>query len=115
MFRAPVVFLLSTFLSVGPTFFERLHIDEVNRALARIPIPKVATRSPLKRLPVRPPLHDPATCVICTLIHSPVAAHAWSMPALGLLDRIGCVASESPPSSSPVRISCPQCRGPPAA
>ena len=115
VFRIPVIFLLSTFLSIGPNFFERLHIAEINRALAGIPVPKVATRSPLKRMPVRPPVHDPATCAICVLIHAPVAAQIWSMPSLGPIDRIGCVDSESSPSLPPVRLSCPQCRGPPAA
>jgi hypothetical protein len=115
VFRIPVIFLLSTYLSIGPTFFERLHIAEVNRALAHIPVPKVVTRSPLKRMPVRPPVHDPATCVICALIHAPVAAQIWTMPSLGPTARLGCINPESRPASPLVRISCPLCRGPPVA
>lgn len=115
VFRIPAVFLLSAFLSVGPNFFERLHIAEVDRALAHIPVPRVATRSPLKRMPVRPPIHDPATCAICSLIHSPVTTQFWSMPTLGPIERLGSIESQSLPAFPPIRISCPQCRGPPAA
>ena len=115
VFRAPVIFLLSTFLSIGPNFFERLHIAEVNRALAHIPVPKVATRSPLKRMPVRPPVHDPATCVICTLIHAPAVAQSWAIPSLSPTARIGCINPESLPASPLIRISSPLCRGPPTA
>jgi hypothetical protein len=115
VFRTPVIFLLSTFLSIGPTFFERLHIDEVNRALAHLPVPKVATRSPLKRMPVRPPVHDPATCVICALIHAPAVSQIWTIPSLGPTARIGCIIPESLPASPLIRISSPLCRGPPIA
>ncbi len=115
VFRAPIIFLLSTFLSIGPNFFERLHIAEVNRALARIPVPKVATRSPLKRMPVRPPVHDPSTCVICALIHAPAVAQFWTIPFLTPTAQIGCITLESRSASPLIRISSPLCRGPPTA
>jgi len=115
VFRTPVIFLLSTFLSIGPNFFQRLHIAEVNRALARIPVPKIATRSPLKRLPVRQPVHDPATCAICALIHAPVTTQIWTMPSLGPTARLGRIGPESRSASPLIRISSPLCRGPPVA
>jgi hypothetical protein len=95
--------------------FERLHVAEVNRALAAIPAPRLATRSPLKRMPVRPPVHDPANCAICMLIHAPAAAYVWTMPPLGPTVRIGSIAPECLPTFSPIGISRQQCRGPPAA
>jgi len=115
MFRAPVVFLLTTFLSLGPTLFERLHLAEVNRALAQIPIPRVVTHSPLKRMPVRQPMHDPSTCAICILIHAVVATHHSATLSLAPIALLGRIAPESSLLISPLRLAPQQCRGPPMA
>jgi hypothetical protein len=115
MFRGPIVFLLSTFLSLGPSFFNRLHAEEVNRALARIPVPHVLTHSPLKRMPVRQPVHDPSTCAICLLIHASVTVQTCAMPSLGPIALLGRVPGENSLVISPIRVAPQQCRGPPVA
>jgi hypothetical protein len=114
VFRIPAIFLLTTFLSLGSTCFEQLHLAEVNRALARIPVPKVVSRVPLKRVPVKPPIHDPATCAICIVLHAPVTMQAWSMPSLGPSARLGRITTEPLLSISFQPISYQHCRGPPA-
>jgi hypothetical protein len=114
LFRYPAIFLLTTFLSLGSNCFERIHLAEVNAALARIPVPKLASRVPLKRVPMKPPIHDPATCAICMVLHAPVATQTWAMPALGLTTLAGNVVSESFLSISVQPISYQHCRGPPA-
>jgi hypothetical protein len=103
------------FLLMGPNYFDRLHQAEVNKALAHLPAPKAASESPLKRLPVRPPVHDPATCVICIALHAPTAMQVWSAPSLAPIARIGFVGDYLRLAFVPVRISAEQCRGPPAA
>jgi hypothetical protein len=115
MFRTPAIFLLATFLSLGSTFFERIHLGEVNRAIASIPAPKIASHSPLKRVPVKPPIHDPSTCVICLTLHASVTAQAWSIPSLDPAARIGFVAPELRTTVQSHPISCDHCRGPPVA
>jgi hypothetical protein len=115
VFRYPAIFLLNVFLVLGPGFFQRQHLAEANRALAHLPALKVASSSPLKRLPVRPPVHDPSTCAICIALHAPIATQIWSAPSLGPIARIGFVCDDSRPAFVPIRISAEQCRGPPAA
>ena len=115
MFRYPVIFLISTCLSIGSNFFERIHMAEVNQALAQIAAPKLAANSPLKRLPDKAPVHDPATCPICIALHAPVAAQLASVPSLQPIDRVGQIAPYLPTAFDPVKISAEQCRGPPAA
>jgi hypothetical protein len=114
VFRYPAIFLLNVFLVLGPGFFERLHLAEANRALPHLPAPKVQSNSPLKRLPVRPPVHDPSTCAICIALHGPMATQVCSAPPLGPVARIGFVCDDSPQAFVPIRISAEQCRGPPA-
>jgi len=115
VFRYPAIFLLNLFLVIGPNFFDRLHQAEANRALAHLPAPKLASNSPLKRLPVRPPVHDPSTCAICIALHAPMATQVWSAPSLAPIARMGYVCDDSRLAFVPVRISAEQCRGPPAA
>jgi hypothetical protein len=115
VFRYPAIFLLNVFLVLGPGVFERQHLAEANRALLHLPAPKVATNSPLKRLPVRPPVHDPSTCAICIALHAPMAAQIWSAPSLAPVARAGFVCDDSRLPFVPIRISAEHCRGPPAA
>jgi len=89
-------------------------LAEVNRALAQIPVPKVASRSPLKRLPVKPPVHDPATCAICIALHAPLTMQGFAVPTLNPAARLGYAVVELPFSISVHAISHEHCRGPPA-
>jgi hypothetical protein len=113
VFRTPIIFLISTFLSIGPNYFAEQHIVEVNRALAKIPVPRLATRTPLKRLPVKQPVHDPATCIICVLIHASVTAQFSSSPSLNPTALIGVTTIESLSPSPVIPASILFCRGPP--
>jgi hypothetical protein len=115
VFRYPAIFLLTTFLSLGPNCFERIHLAEVNQALERIAPPKVASKAPLKKLPQRSPAHDPASCPICIALHAPIAWQFASAPSLEPIDRIGSVAVTLPSPSDLIHITAQQCRGPPVA
>ena len=113
MFRYPAIFLLTTFLSLGPNFFERVHLAEVNQALARIAPPKAASNTPLKKLPQRTPVHDPASCPVCIALHAPIAWQFASAPSLEPIDRIGSIAVALPSLSDLIHLTAQQCRGPP--
>jgi hypothetical protein len=115
VFRYPAIFLLTTFLSLGPNFFERIHLTEVNQALARIAPPKVASKSPIKKLPQRSPVHDPASCPICVALHAPIAWQFASTPSIKPIDQIGSIAINLPSLSNLIHLTAQQCRGPPAA
>jgi hypothetical protein len=115
VFRYPAIFLLNVFLVIGPGFFDRLHVAQVNWALAHLPTPKIATHSPLTRLPVRPPVHDPSTCAICIALHAPMAMQIWSAPSVAPVARVGFVCDDSRLAFVPIGISVEHCRGPPAA
>jgi hypothetical protein len=112
--RYPAIFLITTFLSIGPNCFQRIHQTEVDQALAKIATPKVAGHTPLKRLPVQPPLHDPAACPVCIALHAPVAGHFSPAPSFELIDRVGSVSQYFPAAFSPIQVGAEQCRGPPA-
>ena len=113
--RYPALLLLNVFFVIGPGLFERAHVAEVQRELAAIPVPKLATQTPLKRLPEKQPVHDPATCAICIALHAPMTAGIFYAPAIGLLAQVGYVAQDRPVAFIPIRIAGAQCRGPPAA
>jgi hypothetical protein len=115
VFRYPAIFLLTTFLSLGPNFFERIHLADVNQALARIAPPKVASKTPLKKLPQRSPAHDPASCPICIALHAPITGQFASAPSVEPIDRIGSIAVNLRSLSNLVHLTAQQCRGPPAA
>jgi hypothetical protein len=114
VFRKPALFLIGLFFTLGPTPFERLHLAEANQSWARIKLampgrPDAAS----KRLPVRPPVHDPSTCVICAVLHAPLTAQHLPPIILGPAARLGYLSVESPSEYSPLSIAAEQCRGPP--
>ncbi|MGD0464167.1 MAG: hypothetical protein ABSB74_16925 [Tepidisphaeraceae bacterium] len=115
MLRYPVIFLIGIFLTLGPAPFERLHLAEANRSWARVKPVTAGGSHPAKRLPVRPPVHDPSTCAICVMLHAPLTAqHSPPMP-LGPTARLGYSPVESPLQYSPICTAAEQCRGPPSA
>jgi hypothetical protein len=114
VFRYPAIFLIATFLSIGPNYFQRVHQTEVDQALAKIATPRAVGNAPLKRVPVRPPVHDPASCPVCIALHAPIDGHLAPAPSLQPIDRIGSVAQYLPAAFTPIHVAAEQCRGPPA-
>jgi hypothetical protein len=113
--RYPAIFLIGVFFTLGPAPFERLHLAEANQSWSRAEAAMIAgSHSPLKRLPVRPPVHDPSTCVICAILHAPVAMQQVPPIALGPTARLGSLPIESPNEFHFIYIAAEQCRGPPA-
>ncbi len=116
MLRYPAIFLVGVFFTFGPAPFERLHLAEVNSAWNRIEqLMNGGSRSPLKRLPVPRPFHDPSTCVICATLHAPVTIQY--MPPIMLMPtaRLGSLPVELPNEFQFVYVAAEHCRGPPAA
>jgi hypothetical protein len=110
--RYPAIFLIGIFFSLGPAPFERLHLAEANRSWARI---KLATKDgPAKRLPVRPPVHDPSNCVICAVLHAPLTSQHLPHIALAPTARLGYLFVELPSHHPSNWIVADQCRGPPS-
>jgi hypothetical protein len=116
VFRYPAIFLIGVFFTLGPAPFERVHLAEANQALQRTRTMMAdGSPSPLKRLPVRLPVHDPSACVICAVLHAPMTVqHAASLP-LGPTARLGCLPVELTPEFPLVCMAAEQCRGPPSA
>jgi hypothetical protein len=115
VFRYPAIFLIGVFFTLGPAPFERLHLAEANRSWARCkPVTAGGSDSRAKRLPVRPPLHDPSTCVICAMLHAPLTAQHVPPIVLGPTARLGYLSVEFPSQYSPICIAAEQCRGPPS-
>jgi len=114
--RYSAIFLIGIFFTLGPAPFERLHLADANRSWARI---KLATTggsdSRTKRLPVRPPAHDPSTCVICAMLHAPLASQQSPPTPLGPTARLGYLSVDLPSQYLPRCIAAEQCRGPPSA
>jgi hypothetical protein len=114
--RYPAIFLVGLFFAMGPAPFERLHLAQANRSLAGIArVIDRSSHSRSKSLPVRPPIHDSSTCVICVALHAPLTAHHLPPVNVGPVALVGylraCVSSKY----SPVDITAEQCRGPPSA
>jgi hypothetical protein len=112
--RYPAIFLIGLFLTLGPAPFERLHLEAANRSLARVKV-EGGSHSGSKPLPVRPPVHNSSTCVICAMLHAPLTAQ--HLPPMGLAptallgySRVACSANYLS-----VSITAEQCRGPPSA
>jgi hypothetical protein len=115
VFRHPFTFLIAIVLSIGPSYFQRVHESQVNQALARIAPPKVVGHTPLKKLPVQSPTHDPASCPICVALHAPMDGHFAAMPSVQPVDRIGSASASIPQSFHTITIATDRCRGPPMA
>jgi hypothetical protein len=115
VFRHPATFLIAIVLSIGPSYFQRVHESQVNQSLAKIAPPKVAGHTPLKRLPVRAPVHDPASCPICVALHAPILGQFAVAPSMQPVDCIGSVPLSLPESFHSIAIAADHCRGPPAA
>jgi hypothetical protein len=115
VFRLPFTFLVAIVLTIGPTYFQQVHESEVNEALAKITAPKVAGNTPLKRLPVQSPTHDPASCPVCVALHAPIVSQVATAPSLLPLDRLGTVAQLPAESFHSINVTADHCRGPPIA
>ena len=115
MLRYPAIFLVGVFFTLGPAPFERLHIAEANRSW-HLPaqVADSTSASPLKRLPVRPPVHDASTCIICAMLHAPMTAQQAPPVSLALMARVGYLPVESSHQFHFIFASCEHCRGPPA-
>jgi hypothetical protein len=116
LLRYPAIFLLGVFFSFGPGPFERIHLAAVNRSwlLARQAMDRgERSKSPLKRLPVRPPQHDPSTCIICAMLHAPLTVQVIPPVSLAPMARLGYLQAESPEKVHFNFTTCENCRGPP--
>jgi hypothetical protein len=115
VFRTPATFLIAFVLSIGPNYFQRVHESQASQALAKIAPPKVAGHLPLKRVPVSPPIHDPASCPICVALHAPIVGQFATMPSVQPMDCIGSATQGLPESLHSIEVAVGHCRGPPVA
>jgi hypothetical protein len=114
--RYPAIFLVGLFFALGPAPFERAHLNAANRSVARIKlVARRGAHSGSKPLPVRPPIHNPSTCVICAALHSPVIAHYLPPTEVGPTAFVGYLSFGVSWNYAPVSIAAEQCRGPPTA
>jgi hypothetical protein len=114
--RYPAIFLVGIFFALGPAPFERLHLAEANRSWAQARLATTSgSDSRSKPLPVRPPVHDPSTCVICAMLHAPLTAQQAPLMTLAPLALLGYSPVRSSLQYSPICIAAEQCRGPPSA
>jgi hypothetical protein len=114
--RYPAIFLVGLFFAMGPAPFERLHLAQANRNLASMRLVTVGgLHSRSKPSPVRPPIHDSSTCVICVALHAPLTAHHLPPVNVGPVALVGFLRVEVSSKYSPVDITAEQCRGPPSA
>jgi hypothetical protein len=113
--RYPAIFLVGLFFAMGPAPFERLHVAAANRSLARMKlVTERGSHSGSKPLPVRPPIHDPSTCVICAALHAPLTAQYLPPVSLGPIALVGYLRVEASSNYVPVSMTAEQCRGPPS-
>ncbi|HEY1922015.1 MAG TPA: hypothetical protein VGG44_04560 [Tepidisphaeraceae bacterium] len=116
MLRYPAIILVGLFFALGPAPFERLHVNEANKSLARMKaLMDRDSHSGSKRSPAHPPTHDPSTCVICAALHSPLTAHHLPTVNVGPIALLGYLRVDASSRYSPISITAEQCRGPPSA
>lgn len=114
--KYPAIFLVGVFFALGPAPFERLHLAEANRSWNQAEaVMARGSNSPLKRLPVPRPIHDPSTCVICAILHAPTAVQQVPAIYLAPMARLGFLEVAVPVEFHLDYVSAAQCRGPPAA
>jgi hypothetical protein len=114
--RYPALFFVGVFFMLGPAPFEQVHLAEANQAWAHIkPATASGSNSGSKPLPVRPPVHDPSTCIICAMLHAPLTAQQAPPMALAPTALVGYSPDRIASNYSPRCIAAEQCRGPPAA
>jgi hypothetical protein len=116
LFRYLAIFLIAVFLTLGPVPFERIHLAEADREWASTapPAPNLNSKTPLKRMPVKP-VHDAANCVICNLLHAPISAGQNISVSLSPTALLGYSQITLPANFSAVAAFAAQCRGPPLA
>ncbi len=111
--RYPALFLLTIFFLIGTGPFDRAHAAEVQRELDAIPAPRLPANSPLRKLPQRFPIHNPATCSICIAIHSAATIDSSAPPTISPLSITGRITLDPPSSPTPTTLITEQSRAPP--
>jgi hypothetical protein len=111
--RYSALFLLTFFFLIGTGPFDRAHAAEVQRELDAIPAPRLPANSPLRKLPQRYPLHNPATCSVCIAIHSATTIDSSTPPTISPLSMLGRITLDPPSSLTPATLITEQSRAPP--
>ncbi len=115
MLRYPALLLLTFFFLIGTGPFDRAHAAEVQRELDAIPAPRLPANSPLKKLPQRFPVHDPATCSVCIAIHSATTIDSSTAPTISPLTMTGRITIDPPSSLTLATLITEQSRPRPPA
>jgi hypothetical protein len=113
VFRYPALFLLTLFFLIGTGPFDRAHAAEVQRELDAIPAPRLPANSPLRKLPQRYPLHNPATCSICIAIHAATTIDTSPALTISMFAMTGRISIDPPSSPTPTTLIAEQSRAPP--
>ena len=109
------IFVLAGIIGVGPGALGWIHqIQMKQMALPRATLPTTKGAVPVKTTPTKP-AHDPATCVICLLLHAPMASGPERI-SVGVLQPAAQIiwATVDSQIEQPF-LSTSDCRGPPVA